>query len=220
MATSMTFTSLLVDLRRYLERGGVVDTEVYAQLPSLINLAERNIARGLKVLGTQNVVISAPPTGGLIAGTSVYQKPDRWRNTVSMNFGTGTTLNTRQPIFPRSYEYCRAYWPNSDERGVPEFYCDYDWGHWLIVPTPIATYPWEILYYQQPPFLSEENQTNWLTELAPDAVLYRSLLECEPFLKNDSRIPTWQNLFGQAMALLDGEDIQRIIDRSVVRTKD
>lgn len=217
MATAMTFNSLLVDLRRYLERGSAVDTEVFAQLPTLINLAERNIARGLKVLGTQNIVISVPPAGGLVAGTSVYQKPDRWRDTVSMNFAA---VNNRKPLFPRSYEYCRSYWPNSDERAEPEFYCDYGFSAWLIVPTPILTYNWEITYYQQPPLLDAVNQTNWLTEYAPDALLYRSLLECEPFLKNDARIQTWMNLFGQAMGGLDSEDLQRIIDRSVVRDKD
>lgn len=220
MATAMTFNSLLTDLRRYLERGSSADTEVFAQLPSLINLAERNIARDLEILGTQNVVISAPPTGGLIAGTSVYQKPDRWRSTISMNFGSGADSNNRTFIFPRSYEYCRSYWPNSSERDVPEFYCDYDWNHWLIVPTPVATYPWEIIYYQQPPFLEDTNQTNWLTDLAPDALLYRSLLECAPFLKDDERLNTWGALFDKAMSSLNGDDIQRIIDRSVVRTKD
>lgn len=220
MATAMTFNSLLVDLRRYLERGSSVDTEVFAQLPTLINLAERNIARGLKVLGTQNIVISTPPAGGLVAGTSVYQKPDRWRETVSMNFGTGATNNNRKPLFPRSYEYCRSYWPNSDERAEPEFYCDYGFSAWLIVPTPVAAYPWEITYYQQPPLLDAVNQTNWLTEYAPDALLYRSLLECEPFLKHDERMQTWTTLFGQAMSMLDSEDLQRIVDRSVVRDKD
>jgi len=220
VATAMTFNSLRTDLKRYLERGSVVDPEVYAQLPTLINLAERNIARGLKVLGTQNVVTSVPPTGGLIAGTSVYQKPDRWRSTISMNFGSGVTSNDRLFIFPRSYEYCRSYWPNSDTRGIPEFYCDYSNSHWLIVPTPIAAYPWEIIYYQQPPLLDAVNQTNWLTDYAPDAILYRTLLDCEPFLKNDERIATWEKLFGASMSMLDSEDMQRIIDRSVVRTKD
>jgi hypothetical protein len=220
MATSTTFTSLLVDIRRYLERGGVTDTEVYDQLPSLINLAERNIARGLKVLGTQNVVISTPPTGGLVAGTSVYQKPDRWRQTISMNIGLGENENRRHYIYPRSLEYCRMYWPDSEEEDTPLFYADYDWNHWLIVPTPVLTVPWEIVYYQQPPYLDSVNQTNWLTDLAPDALLYRVLMECEPFLKNDERIATWQNLYGQAISLLDGEDIQRIVDRTTVRTKD
>lgn len=220
MATAMTFTSLLVDLRRYLERGSVTDPEVFAQLPTLINLAERNIARGLKILGMQNQVTSIPPTGGLVAGTSVYPKPDRWRDTISMNFGVGDSNDERIHLLPRSYEFCRTYWPNSTLRDVPLFYADYSYTHWLIVPTPIATYPWEILYYQQPPFLDDSNTTNWLTDYAPDVLLYRTLLECEPFLKNDERMGTWTELFKVGMSMLDSEDIQRIIDRSVVRTKD
>lgn len=217
MATAMTFSSLLADLKKYLERGGALDTEVFDQLPTLINLAERNIARGLKVLGTQNIVISAQ-----IAGTSVYAKPDRWRDTVSMDIGLGVGLlgNNRKFLYPRSYEYCRSYWPNSDERAEPEFYCDYGFSAWLVVPTPVQAYNWEITYYQQPPYLDAVNQTNWLSEYAPDALLYRSLLECEPFLKNDERIKVWETLFGQSMALLDGEDLQRIVDRSAVRDKD
>lgn len=220
MATAMTYNSLLADLRKYLERGGALDTEVFDQLPTLINLAERNIARDLKVLGTQNIVISTPPLGGLVAGTSVYSKPDRWRDTVSMNIGTGVSGNIRKTLFPRSYEYCRSYWPNSDERDIPEFYCDYGFSAWLIVPTPVAAYNWEITYYQQPPLLDAVNQTNWLTEYAPDALLYRSLLECEPFLKNDERLKTWMELFGRAMSGLNMEDIERIVDRASVRDKD
>jgi hypothetical protein len=51
----MTFTSLQVDMRRYLERGYAADTEVFEQIPSLINLAERDIATELKILGLLNV---------------------------------------------------------------------------------------------------------------------------------------------------------------------
>src|SRR5688572_3939457 len=209
MATAMTFNSLLEDLKKYLERGGSLDTEVLDQLPSLINLAERNLARALKVLGTQNIVISAQA-----AGTAVYAKPDRWRETVSMNIGLGVGLagNNRKFLYPRSYEYCRAYWPNSDERDEPEFYCDYGFSAWLIVPTPVQAYNWEITYYQQPAFLDAVNQTNWLTEYAPDALLYRSLIEAETYLKHDERVKTWEPLFGAAIAGLDGEDLQRIVD--------
>ena len=102
MPTAMTFTSLLTDLRQYLERGTSVDTTVFEQLPRLINLAERDIARKLKIQGFINVVTSA-----MAAGTSVYAKPDRWRDTISINFGIGAANNQRTPLFPRSYEYCR-----------------------------------------------------------------------------------------------------------------
>lgn len=212
MPTAMTFTSLQEDARRYLERGYVEDTTVYAQLPRLINLAERAIATELKFQGFINVVVTT-----LVAGTSVYDKPDRWRQTVSINFGTGTDNNTRTPLFARSYEYCRAYWPDSTVRAQPEFYGDYDYAHWLLVPTPDAAYPMEIVYYQQPPLLDDNNQTNWLTDYAPNALLYRTLLEATPFLKNDERIPTWQAMYSQQMQTINVQDLQKIVDRAATR---
>lgn len=212
MPTAMTFTSLKEDVRRYLERGYITDTTVYEQLPRLINLAERAIATELKFQGFINIVVTT-----LAAGTSVYDKPDRWRQTVSINFGVGTDNNTRTPIFPRSYEYCRYYWPDSTVEAPPEFYADYDYQHWLIVPTPDANYPMEVVYYQQPPLLDDTNQTNWLTDYAPNALLYRTLLETTPFLKDDSRIPTWQAMYAQQMQTINTQDLQKIVDRSATR---
>jgi len=212
MPTAMTFTSLKEDMRRYLERGYVVDTTVFDQLPSLINLAERAIAGELKFQGFINVVVTT-----LDPGVSVYQKPDRWRETVSMNFGTGDENNTRTSLFPRSYEYARSYWPDSAEVALPLFYSDYDYTHWLITPTPGVSYPWEVLYYQQPPLLDDATQTNWLTDYAPNALLYRSLLEATPFLKNDERIPTWSAMYGQQMQAINTQDLQKIVDRSATR---
>lgn len=214
MAASMTFTSLKVDVRRYLERGGVTDTVVFDQLPSLIGLAERAIARKLKVTGTINIVASS-----LIVGTSVYPKPDRWRQTTSMEFGLGVA-QARTPLFTRSYEYCREYWPDPSLRDEPKFYADFGYANWLIVPTPVLTVPWQITYYQQPPLLEDAQQTNWLTDLAPAALLYRTLLECEPFLKNDSRMETWRGLYDEATSAIAIEDLQKMTDRSSDRTGD
>lgn len=215
MAESMTFDSLVADLKRYLERGYPGDTEVIAQIPRLITLAERSLARAIKVQG-----FLVPVTSTLDANVDVYQKPNRWRETVSMNFGTGVTQNVRKFVLPRSYEYCRAYWPDSDQTDVPKFYADYDLEHWLIVPTPAIQYPWEVMYYQIPPLLGTTNQTNYLTDYAPNALLYRCLVESSPFLKNDERIGTWQGLYKEELATLDTEDLQNIANRASVRTED
>jgi hypothetical protein len=212
MATAMTYTTLLADLRSYLERGYVTDTVVYDQLPSLINLAERDIATKLKILGLINVVTSA-----LAAGVSVYAKPDRWRSTVSIRFGGGVDLVESEFLYPRPYEYLRKYWPNPATRDVPEFYADYDYAHWLIAPTPDLAYPYEVIYYQQPPLLDVVNQTNWLTDYAPQLLLYSTLLQCTPFLKNDERIPTWQGLYDDQMQAMGTQDLQRIVDRTTTR---
>lgn len=210
MAEVMTYTSLQSDMKRYLERGAsATDPEVFAQIPRLINLAERSLGRIIKVQGYINVV-----TADLVAGTSVYAKPDRWRQTVSMEAGS-----PRAPIFARDYEYCRRYWPDPSQRDVPEFYADYNYANWLIVPTPVVTLPWQIIYYEQPPYLDDTNQTNWLTDYAPNALLYRALLEATPFLKNDERIPTWKTFYDEAIASLDAEDIQKQLDRNAARTE-
>lgn len=214
MATTMTFTSLKEDIRHYLERGTTYasDPVVFEQIPRLINLAERRIARELKVQGFINVV-----TGTLSANQSVYVKPDRWRDTVSFSIGTGTDNNTRRVLFTRDYEYLRTYWPDATQTDEPLFYADYDYAHWLIAPTPDAEYPFEILFYELPALLDEDNQTNWITEYAPQLLLYGTLLEATPFLKNDERIPVWEGMYDRAAAMLNGEDLAKILDRSAVR---
>ena len=214
MAQTMTFTTLQQDVRRYLERGSsyASDPVVYEQIPRLINLAERRIARELKVQGLINVV-----TGTLTVGQSVYSKPDRWRDTVSINIGTGNQNNTRKVLFTRAYEYLLSYWPDRTATDQPLFYSDYDYDHWLIAPTPDAAYPFEILYYELPPLLDDEVQSNWLTEYAPQLILYGTLLEATPFLKNDERIGVWQQMYDRAAAMLNGEDLAKILDRSAVR---
>lgn len=214
MATTMTFETLKEDVRRYLERGATLasDAVVYEQIPRLINLAERRIARELKIQGFINVV-----TDTLTVGASVYPKPDRWRDTVSINIGTGTGNAQRTPVFARSYEYLRSYWPDESQRATPLFYADYNYQNWLIAPTPDAAYPIEILYYELPPLLDDVTQTNWLTEYAPQVLLYATLVEATPFLKNDERIPVWQNMYDRAAAMLNGEDLGKILDRAAVR---
>lgn len=212
MPAAMTFTSLQSDIRNYLERGGTTDPIVYEQIPRLITLAERRIARELKVQGFQTVV-----TTFLTPSVAVYAKPDRWRDTISMNIGTGAGFNEHTSIYARSYEYLRRYWPNETETDQPEFYADYNYTHWVIAPTPDLAYPIEILYYELPALLDSTVQTNWLTEYAPNLLLYGALVEATPFVKDDQRVQLWQTYYDRALGALNNEDMQKILDRSATR---
>jgi hypothetical protein len=209
MSYTMTYNSLLEDVRRYLERGFTAESDqiVYEQLPRLITLGERRISRELKIQGFIRAVQTT-----LQAGVATYRKPDRWRDTISM------TLDGK-PIFARSYEYCRSYWPDEAATAAPQFYADYDYNHWLITPTPAAAQTLQVMYYEQPRFLGEDFQTNWVTEYAPDLLLYATLLEATPFLKNDQRIGTWQQMYDRAAQAISGEDMKRIMDRSAQRSE-
>ena len=209
MSYTMTYDSLLVDIRRYLERGftQASDQIVFDQLPRLVTLAERRIARELKIEGFIRAI-----TTPLSIGVSTYLKPDRWCDTISMTVD-GT------PIQTRSYEYLRNYWPNEAQTASPQFYADYDYANWLIAPTPNAASTLEILYYEQPALLGPNLQSNWLTDYAPELVLYASLLEATPFLKNDERVQLWQSLYDRCAQAFNGQDLGRILDRAAQRSE-
>lgn len=210
----MNFNTLESDLNAYAERGNATyDATVAAQIPSIINTAERRMARELKIQGFINVVSSV-----LIAGQIAYQKPDRWRETVSMSIGTGTSNNTQTFLKEMSYEAACLYWPDRSTTSTPKYYADYDYENYAIVPIPASAFPWEIVYWQLPPLLDSSNTTNWLTDYAPNALLHGCLVELFGFLRNPSDMDRWKIEYDRDMAALLGEDLQKIVDRYYKRT--
>jgi hypothetical protein len=86
----------------------------------------------------------------------------------------------------------------------------------MVAPTPTLAYDFEVLYYERVQPLDSSNQTNWFTIYAPQALLYGSLLQAMPFLKNDDRVPLWQGQYKLIMDILTAEDKLRIADRQAV----
>ena len=201
----MTYDSLVDDISTYLER---TDEATLIKIPQFIMLAEQVIAADIKFLGNLVVV-----EGTMVIGEPVIAKPARWRKTVSMNV---TVAGERYPVLLRKYEYLREYWPQSTLKDVPKFYCDYDYTHWLVAPTPAAAYSFETLYYERVQPLDSSNQSNWFTEYAPQALLYGTLLQAMPFLKNDERMPMWQAQYQQIISALQTEDVTRVADRQAI----
>lgn len=200
----MTYDSLTYYVQQYLERK---DTAVVEAIPTFITLAEFEIAEQIKTLGQLQVVEST-----MTQGNAVLAKPARWRKTVSMNV---TVDGKKQPVLLRKYEYLQTYWPNADLTSVPLFYADTDWEHWYLAPTPDLAYSFEVLYYERIAPLSSENQTNWLTQNAPNAMLFGTLLQAMPYLKNDQRT-IFQQKYDQSIATLKTEDVTRVGDRQAV----
>lgn len=204
-ASVMTYDSLVENIQSYLERN---DASTLDKIPLFIMLAEQVIAAEIKFLGNLTVNTSTMTTG-----QATIDKPARWHKTVSMNI---TVDGERQPVLLRKYEYLREYWPNPASTDVPKYYCDYDYTHWLVAPTPAAAYDFEVLYYERVQPLDSSNQTNWFTIYAPQALLYGSLLQAMPFLKNDDRVPLWQAQYQAIMQTLMTEDKLRIADRQAI----
>lgn len=200
----MTYDSLTSTVLQYLERR---DAAVVNFLPTAITLAEFEIAQEIKTLGQLQVV-----EANMLEGNPVIQKPARWRKTVSMNI---TVAGKKQPVYLRKYEYLKNYWPDTNQTDVPLYYADTDWDHWYVAPTPDDDYSFEVLYYERIAPLSSENQTNWLTQNAPNTMLFGTLLQCMQFLKNDQRT-IFQQKYTEALQALKTEDVARVGDRQAV----
>lgn len=201
---AMTYDSLVQDLINYCERS---DQPFLDQVPRFIMMAENRIASESKPLGFLRTV-----TGNLSG--IILAKPNRWRKTKSFSL---TVLGQRKYLFERGYEYCRTYWPDEALEDEPVYYADYDYEHFLIVPTPDSQYAFELQYYERPEPLSSVNQTNWTTQYAPQLILYASLMEAMPFLKTSERIPEFQGLYDRAMSAVVKEDQERVLDASASR---
>lgn len=71
----------------------------------------------------------------------------------------------------------------------------------MIRPFSDAAYSLYLTAYLYTPFLDGIiYASNWWTENHHDILLYGALVEAEPYLKNDSRVELWKNLFTEKLA--------------------
>lgn len=211
MAATMTYSFLVDAIQSFLDR---TDDKLLNQIPTFILNAQTRVARELRILPFTNVV-----TDTFTPGVAVVAKPANWRETLSMNVGTGIGNNTRSTVYPRKYEYLREYWPDPTQTGTPRYYADYDYDHWLVAPTPATASPFEVAYTSLTQPLDDEHQTNALTEYAPDMLLYACLLETAPYLKDDERVQTWQQRYDRCLMAEVVDDVRNLIDQSIKATE-
>jgi len=198
MSVIMTYDSLVLNIQQYMERD---DADFIAQIPNLIALAESSLAAELKTY-LQLIVVES----NLSVNQTVLNKPSRWRKTVSMKING-------QPILLRSQDYVSQYLAESSG-GQPLYYADYDYNNWNFAPLPDQSYPVEIIYYAEIQPLDESNQQNLWTAIAPQAMLYGSLLQAQGYLKALDKLPVWKQYYSDAVDALKKEDNARRIDRN------
>ena len=208
----MTYNSLVAQILDYLDR---TDDATIAEVPNFIYQAEQRISREVKNIGVEVYV-----AGSFTIGQNVLTRPARWRKSISFNYGSGINNNFRNQLFLRTYEYVRDYWPDDSQLAAPKFYADYGYDHIIFSPTPDQAYPFEYAYLELPQPLGPTVSTNWITDNAPDLLLYGSLLEAIPYLKIDERAPLWQSFYDRSLGSLKVQDEQRYVDRASQRESD
>lgn len=70
---------------------------------------------------------------------------------------------------------------------------------------PVGTYSLGGIYYKTFPALTDANQTNWLTENAPDLLLSACLMEGAIFIKSRDEIDLWAERYNALLAEIQDE---------------
>lgn len=190
-----TYSELKAAVADWLNRADLTSV-----IPDFISLAEAQINRQLR---THDMLKRATAT----VEDDYFSVPTDWLETsVLVNLGTKT--------FPMEYvDYERLNeLKGLSPTGDPKFYTMID-GKFLILPAATSDSPatLELSYYGKIPALSDSNTTNWLLTKSPDLYLYATLMQAEPYLKNDERVAIWATAMQNSLEnmRLEGERSKR-----------
>lgn len=173
-----TYAELQTAVATWLNR-----TDLTAQIPDFITLAEADIARWLRVWWNEKRA-EAVPTDAYIALPTDYLG---MRN-VQWNYST-----YRVPLEQVSPEALDRLEMHTQE-DIPAFYAVHD-GQIELRPSPSAAneVKIEISYYARPAVLSDSNTSNEILVNAPDLLLYAALMIGAKITLDEMRIPLFQS---------------------------
>ena len=187
-----TYSDLKTSIAGYLAR-----SDLTSQIPDFITFAENRLRRELRIRQMLKSVTTAT-----VSGDSTVEVPSDF-----LQIRDFVVLTN--PIQPMSYSSPSALSndPRASEVGVPKSYTILA-NEFLLSPPPDGIYTLRMLYFAAPAYLSSSNASNVFLNIAPDALLYASLIEAEPYLMNDARINTWGTMYDRAIASLAKSDEQ------------
>lgn len=105
------------------------------------------------------------------------------------------------PLIRVSLEQLYARYPRAGTASQPQ-YISRDGSNFVFGPVPSGSYTIIGTYYAKPVLLrtfTSDAAAHWLVVNAPDLLLYGALLDAEPFLKNDQRVPLWKSAYDWAL---------------------
>jgi|TARA_A100001011_G_scaffold43054_1_gene40539 hypothetical protein len=185
-----SYSTLQTAVANWLDRD-----DLSARIPEFIALNEAIFNRILRIRPMETTV-TASTTGG----TKSYDLPTGYVQMRQIHLNTS-------PITPLQYltpEMMYRVWAGSSS-GKPHSYTIIG-DKIFFGPTPDSAYDYVITYYKKFDSLSDSTTTNWVILNAADVYLYGTLLQAEPFLNNDQRIPVWERGLRQALSDLQEQD--------------
>ena len=185
-----TYSELQTAVANWLDRD-----DLSARIPEFIALAEARFNRVLRLRSMEDKV-----TASTVAGQRNLALPGGYIQMRNLQLNV-QPLVTLQYVTPEIYD---RLWGGS-ALGTPQFYTILA-DEISLGPTPANVQTIEMLYYKRFDALTVGAPTNWLLTNAPDIYLYGSMLEAEPFIMNDERVPLWATALERAVGDMQEQD--------------
>jgi|TARA_E500000318_G_scaffold6590_1_gene6272 hypothetical protein len=119
------------------------------------------------------------------------------------------TDNVRITLEKKDTSFINEFVPNRTTTGTPKYYANWDNDTLLLAPSPDATYTVELAYNAQTTGLSSSNTTTWVSNNAPEMLLYACLVEAFKFLKNPQMVQMYEQYYKEALTPFAGEQMGR-----------
>jgi len=170
--------------------------DLTAVVDYFIFFAEKELNRTKRIFAQETVQYVDTVAGSKWVPYPSGYKGFRWLRRNIGTEGGRLTFMTADGIHAQS-KYLQA--------GTPEVYCLHG-DRIQLGPIPEGVIQLEAGVYEDIPYLSNTNTSNWWLANAPDALMYGALLHAEPYLKNDQRVGVWRDLYTRATETIDEAD--------------
>ena len=190
-----TYSSLKTAIQDYLDSS---ETTFVNNLNNFITTTEERILKNVQL-----PVFRKNVTGTLSQTNTYLSTPDDYLSSFSLAVIDGS--NNYSYLLLKQVSFIRDFTPQAATTGKPLYYAQFDEDSFIVAPTPDTDYSVELHYYYRPASLTNlaDSGQSWLSENAPNAMLYGSLVEGAYFLKLDPQsISLYENKFQEALSTL------------------
>ena len=188
MAVITNYATLQTEIANTLARD-----DLTAEIPQFVQFAENKLYRTLN-LRNEETALSVSISSGVAAVPTDFK---------AMKFAYyssgGTTI--RLPWVPLDQIY--AEYPDRSSTGEPCL-ISREAANFVFGPVSQDGTLSGVYYAKQDPLRTTD--PSWYVTNAPEVLLYGSLLEAEPFIQRDERLPTWRSFYQEAVDTLRVEN--------------
>ena len=191
MPAFTSYDNLKTNIADYLARGDLND-----KIPMFVSLAEKRLNRDLRLRQTLQ-----QSTYNLESGFTV-PTPTDFLEMKDIHIDANPIVNLNFKTVSQFYRLS-----NVSGDGVPVNYTLVS-DNFVLAPRPTGSSVINMTYYKIPQVLSDTNPSNEYLEVCPDLLLYAALVESAPFLMDDARLATWEQLYTRGLTSITKSDEQ------------